>query len=87
MPEWNMRHFSQGNAECLSGMCIAIDIANIELLLLEQEWMFSRRCVVLFAAGEKYVGLQKRLSRNEVAALSEAELIRLIHFQLGSPWV
>ena len=60
-------------------------MVNIELLILEQEWMFSRRCVVLVTVGEKYEGLQKRLSRNEVAELSEVELIRLIHFQLGSP--
>ena len=53
MSELNMRRYSQGNAECLSGICIAIDIVNIELLLLEQEWMFSRRCVVLVAVGEK----------------------------------
>ena len=46
--------------------------------------MFSHRCVVLFAVGEKYEGLQKRLSINEVAELSEAELICLIHFQLGT---
>ena len=41
--------------------------------------------MVLFAVEENYEGLQKRLSRNEVAELSEAELIRLIHFQLGTP--
>ena len=35
--------------------------------------------------GEKYEGLQKRLFRNEVAELSEAEFIRLLHFQLGTP--
>ena len=47
--------------------------------------MFSHKYVVLVATGERHEGLQKRLSRNEVAELSEAELIRLIHFQLGSP--
>ena len=41
--------------------------------------------MVLFAAGEKYEGLQKRLSRNEVAELAEAELIHLVHLQLGTP--
>ena len=40
--------------------------------------------MVLFAVGEKYESLQKRLCRNEVAELSEAELIRLIHIQLGT---
>ena len=38
--------------------------------------------MVLFAVGEKYERLQKRLSRNEVTELSEAELI---HLQLGTP--
>ena len=47
--------------------------------------MFSHKYVVLVAAGEKHEGLQKRLSRNEVAEFSEAELIRLIHIQLGTP--
>ena len=41
--------------------------------------------MVLFAVGEKYEGLQKRVSRNEVAELSEAELIGLVHLQLGTP--
>ena len=59
-------------------------MANIELLILEPEWMFSYRCVVLFAVEEKYDGLQKRLSINEVAESSEAELIRLVHLQLGT---
>ena len=40
--------------------------------------------MVLFVVGEKYEGPQKRLSRNEVAALSKAELIRLVHFQQGT---
>ena len=45
--------------------------------------------MVLFAVEEKYEGFQKGLSRNEVAELSEAELIRLVHLQLGItkvPW-
>ena len=46
--------------------------------------MFSHKYVVLVAAGERHKGLKKRLSRNEVAELSEAELIRLIHIQLGT---
>ena len=33
--------------------CVAVDIASIELLILEQEWMLSRWCVVLVAVGEK----------------------------------
>ena len=41
--------------------------------------MFSHKYVVLVAAGERHEGLQ-----NEVAELSEAELIRLIHIQLGT---
>ena len=41
--------------------------------------------MVLFVVEENYEGLQKGLSRNEVAELSEAELIRLVHFQLGTP--
>ena len=41
--------------------------------------------MVLFAVGEKYEGLQKRLSGSEVAELSETELIRLVHFQLRTP--
>ena len=40
--------------------------------------------MVLFTVGKKYEGLQKRWSRNEVAELSEAELIRLVHLQLGT---
>ena len=44
-----------------------------------EEW------VVLVTAGERHKGLQKRLSRNEVSELSEAELIRLIHVQMGTP--
>ena len=39
--------------------------------------------MVLFVVEEKYEGLQKGLSGNEVAELSEAELIRLIRIQ---PW-
>ena len=66
-------------------MLVAVDIASIELLILEQEWMFSRRCVVLVAVGGKYEGHQKSLSGNEVAELSEAELIRLVYLQLGTP--
>ena len=42
MPERNMRRYSQGNTECLRGKCVTIDIANIELLLLEQQCIFSR---------------------------------------------
>ena len=34
-------------------MFVAVDMANIELLILEQEWIFSRKCVVLVAVGEK----------------------------------
>ena len=41
--------------------------------------------MVLFTVGEKYEGLQKRLSGNEVTELSEVELIRLVHLQLGTP--
>ena len=41
--------------------------------------------MVLFAVEEKYEGPLKMLSRNEVAELSEAELIRLVHLQLGTP--
>ncbi len=41
--------------------------------------------MVLFAVEEKYEGLQKRLSGNEVAELSEVELIRLVHLQLENP--
>ena len=37
-------------------------------------------------SGMKYSAMKKRLSRNEVVELSEAESIRLIHFQMGSPW-
>ena len=33
----------------------------------------------------RHEGLHKRLSRKEVAELSEAELFRLIHIQLGTP--
>ena len=29
MPGRNLRRHSQGNAECLSGMCVAIDIAKV----------------------------------------------------------
>ena len=29
MPERNVRRCSQGNAECLSGICVAIDIAKV----------------------------------------------------------
>ena len=39
MSEWNM--------------FVAVDIASIELLIFEQEWMFSRICVVLVAVVEK----------------------------------
>ena len=46
--------------------------------------MFSHKYVVLVAAGERHEDLQKRLSRNEVAELSEAKLICLIHIQLGT---
>ena len=53
--------------------------ANIELLILEHKY------VVLVAAGERHEGLQKMLSRNEVAELLDAELIRLIPVQLGTP--
>ena len=41
--------------------------------------------MVLFAIEEKYEGLQKRLSGNEVAELSEAELIRPISIQRWNP--
>ena len=41
--------------------------------------------MILFAGEENYEDLQKGLSRNEVAELSEAELIRLIHFLLRLP--
>ena len=34
-------------------MFIAVDIASIELKILEQECIFSRKCVVLVAVGEK----------------------------------
>ena len=47
--------------------------------------MFSHKYGVLVAAGERHKGLQKRLSKNEVAELSEVELIHLIHIQLGTP--
>ena len=38
-------------AKCQSEICVATVKANIELLILEQEWMFSHKCVVLFAVG------------------------------------
>ena len=66
-------------------ICVAVDIANIEWLILEGGWMFSHECVVLVVVGERHEDLQKRLSRNEAAELSEAELIRLIYMQLGTP--
>ena len=44
---------------------------------VDQELNIQPWRVVLFAEGEKYEALQKRLSRNELAALSVAELIRL----------
>ena len=47
--------------------------------------MFSHRCEVLVAVEEEYEGLQKRLSRNEVAELSEVELNRLIRIQRWNP--
>ena len=50
-----------------------------------QKWIFSHKDVVLVAVEERHEGLQKRLSRNEVAELTEVELIRLIHVQLGTP--
>ena len=40
--------------------------------------------MVLFPVGEKYEGLQKRLSRKEVAALLEAELIHVVYLQMGT---
>ena len=47
--------------------------------------MFSHKYVVLVAAAERHESLQKSLSRNEVAELLEAELIRLNHIQQGTP--
>ena len=70
MPEQNKRLYSQGKYW----------VADFRT----QEWMFSHKCVVLVTAGERHEGLQKRLSRNEVTELSEAELIRLIRIQLGT---
>ena len=29
MPKQNVRRYSQGNAECLSRICVAIDIAKV----------------------------------------------------------
>ena len=29
MPERNVHRYSQGNAECLSGICVAINIAKV----------------------------------------------------------
>ena len=29
MPEQNVCHYSQGNVECLSGICVTIDIAKV----------------------------------------------------------
>ena len=29
MPERNLRRYCQGNAECLSGVCVAVDIAKV----------------------------------------------------------
>ena len=71
MSERNMRRYSQGKYW----------VADFRT----EEWMFSHKYVVLVAARERHESLQKRLSRNEVAELSEAELIRLIHIQLGIP--
>ena len=42
--------------------------------------------MVLFSVGEKYEGLQKKLSENEVAELSKAELMSS-SFATGNPWV
>ena len=41
--------------------------------------------MVLFAVQGKYKGLPKELSKNEVAELSEAELISLIRIQWWNP--
>ena len=53
--------------------------------MVDQEWNIQPWCMVLFSVGEKNEDLQKGWSRNEVAELSEVELICLIHFQLGIP--
>ena len=29
MPEWSVRCYSQGNAECLRGRCVAVDVAKV----------------------------------------------------------
>ena len=42
--------------------------------------MFSRRC-----CGRKVIAVSLMFSKNEVAELSEAELIRQVHLQLGTP--
>ena len=70
--------------------------AKLIRLIRIQRWKLGSRSVDpkvheldgrsgMFAVGEKYEGLQKRLSRNEVAELSGAELIHLVHLQLGTP--
>ena len=54
---------------------------------VDQEWNIQPWCVVLFAVGEKYEGLQKRLSRNEVAELSRGGINTSSSFATGNPWV
>ena len=57
-------------------------MANIELLILELEWMFSR-CPG--CCERVVIAVLLTLSRNEVAELSEAELIHLIRIQWWNP--
>ena len=73
--------------KCLSGICVATVKANIELLILEQRNECSAINAWSWLLQERERGMKvsrKGWSRNEVAELSVAELIRLIHIQLGT---
>ena len=59
-----MCRYSQSSAECLSGICVAINIVKSCLLFRDRNDVVTHKYVVLVTVGERHESLQKR---NEVA--------------------
>ena len=74
-----MRCYSQGNAECLSGICVVIDIAKVVFAVSSRNDVVTHKCVVLVSVEERHECLQKRLFMNEVAGCLSVIMRRCRH--------
>ena len=58
-----VHRYSQGNAECLSGICVAVEVAKVK----DRNYLVTHKYVIMVVVGERYESLQIMLPRKEVA--------------------